>query len=82
MITIKYFGPLADEVGTSIETLAWQGGSTDDLLDLLRSRGAPWSSALAPDKIYKLAVNQQICHGVAQIDDQTEVGILPPVTGG
>lgn len=83
MIYIKYFGPLADELGTHAEALPWdQGGDTEALLALLRGRNSHWAHALASDKIFKLVVQKQICNDVVNIPDGAEVGILPPVTGG
>lgn len=83
MIYIKYFGPLASELGTHAEILSWdQGGDTETLLALLRGRNSHWARALGSDKIFKLVVQKQICHDVVHIPDGAEVGILPPVTGG
>ena len=83
MIYIKYFGPLANEVGAHTETLPWdKGGDTETLLTLLRARNSRWANALACDKIFKLVVQKQICHEVVDIPDGAEVGVLPPVTGG
>ncbi len=81
-ITLLYFGVLKDTLGCSTETLAWDGGTTATLLDLLRGRGEDWAQALAPGKVFRLVVNQQIVRGDAVIPDGAEVGILPPVTGG
>lgn len=83
MIYIQYFGPLATELGTRTESLPWDnGGTTESLLQLLRSRNPLWASALAEDKIFKLVVQKQICHQLTNIPDGVEVAILPPVTGG
>ena len=48
MIRILYFGVLRDRVGLDSEELAWNGGSTDALLQHLRDRGPQWAEALAP----------------------------------
>lgn len=83
MIYIQYFGPLATELGTRTESLPWDnGGTTESLLQLLRSRNSRWEVALAEDKIFKFVVQKQICHQVTNIPDEAEVAILPPVTGG
>lgn len=83
MIYIKYFGPLAAEVGTHAETLPWdEGGDTDTLLRILRGRNQRWQDALSDDKVFKLVVQKNICHSLTDIPDGAEVGILPPVTGG
>lgn len=83
MIYIQYFGPLATELGTRTESLPWEnGGTTESLLQLLRSRNSRWETALAEDKVFKLVVQKQICHQITIIPDGAEVAILPPVTGG
>ena len=83
MIQIRYFGVLQTELNTASEQLAWQdGASTDELLMLLRSRGEPWFSSLASERIFKIAVNRQLIHQSIPISENAEVGFLPPVTGG
>ncbi|ALH95725.1 MoaD/ThiS family protein [Acinetobacter equi] len=83
MIYIQYFGPLATELGTRAETLPWNnGGTTETLLTVLRSRNERWKKALAEEKIFKLVVEKRICHDLVNIPDGAEVAILPPVTGG
>jgi len=82
MIRVLYFGVLKETLGREQETLEWSGGQCSDLLTLLRARGENWAQALAPGKVFRLVVNQQIVHGESEIADGSEVGILPPVTGG
>lgn len=82
MITITYFGVLKQLQPSGSETLAWSGGTTDDLLSHLRQRGAEWEKALQPGRVFKLALNQQLLNAAAPIKDGDEVAILPPVTGG
>lgn len=82
MITITYFGSLKQLEPSGSERLAWAGGTTDDLLAHLRLRGAAWEKALQPGRVFKLALNQQLLHAPAPVNDGDEVAILPPVTGG
>jgi len=82
MITITYFGSLKSLQPSGTETIEWQGGTTDDLLQQLRGRGEDWHAALRPQRIFKLAINRQLLHGPAAIHDGDEVAIMPPVTGG
>ncbi|MDO4704985.1 MAG: MoaD/ThiS family protein [Comamonadaceae bacterium] len=82
MITIQYFGALKQLQPAGTETLPWSGGTTDDLLALLRRRGPDWEQALQPQRIFKIAINQQLMHERAPIADGDQVAILPPVTGG
>ncbi|THU04555.1 MoaD/ThiS family protein [Lampropedia puyangensis] len=82
MITITYFGNLKQLQASGTETLAWSGGTTDDLLAQLRKRGPDWEQALQPGRIFKIAINQQLQHGATAVHDGDQVAILPPVTGG
>lgn len=82
MITITYFGNLKQLVPAGTETLDWQASTSDDLLNQLRQRGADWAEALQPGRIFKIAINQQLQHGNADVRDGDQVAILPPVTGG
>ena len=61
--------------------LDWSGSSSA-LLALLRARDPRWAEALAPARVFRLVVNQQIVQGETMIPSGTEVGILPPVSGG
>lgn len=84
MITITYFGMFKQLQPSGTETLAWTGGTTEDLLAQLRQRGPHWATALQPGRIFKLAINQQLLRSdaAAPIQDGDEVALLPPVTGG
>lgn len=82
MIHIRYFGILQTALNTREEQLEWLNGDTDSLLAHLRARGEPWFSALAPEKVFKIAVNRQLIHANTPIADGAEIGFLPPVTGG
>ncbi len=82
MIHILYFGLLRDRLGRDREDFPWQGGTTEDLLQQLRARNGDWAEALAPEQVFRLAVNRQMAHETVEIPDGAEVGILPPVTGG
>lgn len=81
-IRVLYFGRLRDAVGCAEETLPWVEGNTGSLLANLRARDARWAEALAPGKVFRMVVNQQVVNGEVAIPDGAEVGILPPVTGG
>ena len=82
MIHIRYFGILQTRLNTREEQLPWYDGDSDALLKQLRARGEPWYSELAPDRIFKIAVNRQLIHANTAIADGAEIGFLPPVTGG
>lgn len=82
MIRIRYFGILHEQLNCQEELLFWTGGSSDKLLEILRARGPIWADALAADRIFKIALDQNLLHESTYIPDGAEVGFLPPVTGG
>ncbi len=82
MITITYFGSLKQLQPAGSESLPWPGGTTEDLLAQLRQRGPEWACALEPGRVFRVALNRQLLHGPAPINDGDDVAILPPVTGG
>ena len=82
VIHIRYFGILREQLHTDQEHLEWTGGSSDELIRVLRARGEVWANALAPERIFKIALNQTLLHEPTHIPNGAQVGFLPPVTGG
>lgn len=82
MITITYFGNLKDQLQCAEESIEWQSGDTEELLAKLRERGALWEVALAPEKIFRVVVNEEITFSATNIVAGDRVALLPPVTGG
>lgn len=82
-INVLYFARLREVFGLGSETLALSENATvDSLLDLLRQRGQIWSENLAPQRAFRVALNQQVVSTDTPLTDQAEVAIFPPVTGG
>lgn len=83
MLKIIYLAKLKEQLEIEEETIEWQGGTASELIALLRSRNEVWHKALAPENIYKLALNQEIVHQQnIFIPQGAEIALLPPVTGG
>ncbi len=82
MITITYFGNLKDRLQTTQETMDWQGGTSDQLLAILRKRGDEWAEALSEQNIFRVVVNEEIVFAAVEIHNGDRVALLPPVTGG
>ncbi|MGL4674963.1 MAG: MoaD/ThiS family protein [Wohlfahrtiimonas sp.] len=82
MITIQYFGVLKDRVGIAEETIAWESGNTETLLSELKARNETWADALAPERVFRVVINDEIQYEVAPIQKGDRIAILPPVTGG
>lgn len=84
MITLLYFARLRESLGLSSEQIALPQEVNDiaTLLDWLRQRGENWQNELAPEKMVRLAVNQDMATAETPIADGDEIAIFPPVTGG
>jgi len=80
MIELLYFARLRESLGSSGEQLEPVPANVADLLQLLKSRGEPWSEALSGKVL--VAVNQEMALPDTELQDGDEVGLFPPVTGG
>lgn len=83
MIEIRYFASLRETVGLDHEPLDWpKPQPAAALIEQLRGRGDPWSSALGGAQRVMIAINQEMAYPEALIRDGDEVALFPPVTGG
>jgi molybdopterin synthase sulfur carrier subunit len=84
VVTLLYFARLREAFGISSEEAALPGEVLDvaGLTEWLRCRGGVWAEELAPGKLFRVAVNQDMANGDTPISDGDEVAIFPPVTGG
>jgi len=82
-IKVLYFARLREVFGLGAENLVLPDAATvDQLLDLLRQRGGFWAENLAPERAFRVAVNQDVATGDTPLSEAAEVAIFPPVTGG
>ena len=82
-VNLLYFARLREVLGLASETLVLpEGTNVDALLVLLRQRGDVWAENLAPNRAFRVAVNQDVANGDTPLSDRAEVAIFPPVTGG
>jgi sulfur-carrier protein len=83
MIEIRYFAGLRESMGRDRERLDWpEAQPAAALIEHLRRRGDPWSSALGSSQRVMIAINQEMANLNAGIRDGDEVALFPPVTGG
>jgi sulfur-carrier protein len=75
---------LRDVLGLGREQVPSDYPQLSDLLALLHSRGEPWSTELAPNKAFKIALNHAVVEAGANpsLKAGDEIAFLPPVTGG
>jgi molybdopterin synthase sulfur carrier subunit len=82
-VNVLYFARLREVFGVNAETLVLpEGAKVDTLLDLLRQRGDVWADNLAPQRAFRVAVNQDVAQADTPLSEGAEVAIFPPVTGG
>lgn len=84
MVKILYFARLREAFGADQEKLPLSAGITDvaSLLAALRARGGVWEKELAPQRNFRVAVNQDMAGPETLIAAGDEVALFPPVTGG
>ncbi len=83
-VRLLYFARLREAFGTGQEAAELPAGvaTLGDLLDWLRARGGVWAEQLAPGRAYRTAVNQDMAGPEVRLQEDDEVAIFPPVTGG
>jgi molybdopterin converting factor subunit 1 len=81
-LRILYFARLRERFAVGEESLAIDGATVADLLEVLRARGGVWAEELATGRSFRVALNQDLVTPDASLKDATEVAIFPPVTGG
>jgi molybdopterin synthase sulfur carrier subunit len=52
------------------------------LIVWLRERGGSFATELAPERAFRLAVDQQMAAPHTRLQENAEVAVFPPVTGG
>ncbi len=83
MLSILYFASLRERVGLASEMIALPATATvGGLIEVLRARGGVWIDALAANKPWRVAVNQDMAALDTPLNAGDEVAIFPPVTGG
>ncbi len=82
-LKVLYFASLRESLGMSQEDCAVPVPPTvGALIETLRGRGEAWQVSLAPDKRWRVAVNQEMAASETALKAGDEVAIFPPVTGG
>lgn len=78
-LTVLYFAAARERTSTAQETVEWDGGTVRQLLEHLAARH-PELRSLLPH--LRVAVNQEFQPLDAEVPDQAEVALVPPVAGG
>lgn len=82
-LKLLYFARLREALGVSREALMLDAPATvADLLDHLRAREGVWAIELAAGRNFRIAVNQEMADTNTALNNDDEVALFPPVTGG
>lgn len=83
-VRMLYFARLREAFATAQETPELSGNvqTLADLLEWLRQRGGVWADELAQGRAYRVAINQDLAEADAALQENDEIAIFPPVTGG
>lgn len=81
---ILYFARLRETLGCGEETVSLPDSVTTvaDLTAWLALRGGAWAEELGGQRVFRVAVNQEMVQATDLLPTQAEVAIFPPVTGG
>jgi molybdopterin synthase sulfur carrier subunit len=82
-VRVLYFARLRETFGLDREFLELPEGATVAvLLVTLRTRGGDWDACLAPNRAFRVAVDQDVADPDTPLREGAEVALFPPVTGG
>jgi len=84
MVTLLYFASFRESLGCGREQVPLPSGNctVSSLVDVLRSREGQWNEVFAPDRPWRVAVNQRMADAATPVRPGDEVAFFPPVTGG
>ncbi len=82
-IHVKYFARLKELLDCHSETVTIRkGASVNDLVTCLMARGGLWARAFTEITPLRAALNQELVPLDVTLEDQAELALFPPVTGG
>lgn len=81
-IRVKYFASIREALGRGQEALQTHCTTVAQLREELVARDARHAEVLAQGKAVRMALNQTVVEGDAQLSEGAEVAFFPPVTGG
>ncbi len=82
-IRVRYFAQLRELLQREREIVAIQRGQrVSQLMAQLHARGGIWAECFAPGHAYRVAINQDMAQEDDLLQDEDELALFPPVTGG
>jgi molybdopterin synthase sulfur carrier subunit len=81
---IKYFSWVRDQIGVESEniTLSKEITSVNDLLKYLKNKSEKHNKALSDISVIRCAVNMEVVNLDFSINNNDEIALFPPMTGG
>ncbi len=83
-IRLRFFAGVREALGVADETvtLPAEVRTVGAVRDWLRTRGAPWTTTLAPAQALRMAYDHNMTEPDTVLAEGGEVAFFPPVTGG
>ena len=83
-LSVLYFARLREALCEAREDITMNPAlsTVTELIAYLRNRGGAWQEALASQRLFRVAVNQEMADSATPLKDGDEVALFPPVTGG
>jgi molybdopterin synthase sulfur carrier subunit len=81
-VHVKYFASIREAFGCSAQVVDTDANTLAALRDFLVARGGAGGEALSRGRLVRMALNQVMSDETAQLLEDCEVAVFPPVTGG
>jgi len=76
-ITVKYFGWIAETVGTTLENVLIEKSSLNEFVDSVQSK-----FPILKNSSYRISYNLSLNQDNPELKDGDEIAFLPPFSGG
>lgn len=76
-ITVKYFGWIAETVGTAEENVLVEKSSLNEFIDSVQSK-----FPILKNSSYRISYNLSLNHNNPLLQEGDEIAFLPPFSGG